>query len=662
MSRVSLWWRGGLLAAVYIATAKLGIELSVAHGVITPVWAPTGLALAVLFVFGSRLWPGVALGAFIANATSDVSVGVAAALAVGNTLEAVVGAALLRRARFDASLERVRDVLALVVLGAVVSTTISATNGVTTLWLAGEIPFSAFRSEWFLWWFGDAMGDLLLAPALFVWFSHLQKRMPLRVGVEGAVTLAAIAATSVLVFIGGRWRYPYLLFPLLMWAALRFKQRGATTAILVVGGIGVWGTVRGSVVLGGASATESVQILQALVAIVGVGLYLVAASLAEREEAERSLEIAHATLAEAQALAHIGSWEWDVPTGRIVWSDEMYRIYGFEPGAFEVSLEKALEQVPAEDRPRLETNMENALAQKSDHALPEIRYRVLRPNGSERILSGKGFVYFRNSRPTRLVGTVEDVTEEVAAERTVAASLAREREAVARLREIDEAKTTFISAISHDLRTPLAVIAGFAHSLKKFPRLSTDRILDIVDRIEKNALRSGKIISDVLDVDRLSRGAVAAVRSSTDVSDIVVRTIDDLAIEDREVTVDAPPGTSWVDAGLVKSIVENLLTNAMAHTPEGTPIWVRLEVDPDEVLLAVEDAGPGIADDAKAAVFDAFHRGPSDGGGSGLGLYLISQFAQLHGGRAWVEDRPGGGASFKVLLPSSPEAQSDVGA
>jgi PAS domain S-box-containing protein len=662
MSRVSLWWKGGLLAAVYIATAKLGIELSVAHGVITPVWAPTGLALAVLFVFGTRLWPGVALGAFIANATSDVSLGVAAALAVGNTLEAVVGAVLLRRARFDASLERVRDVLALVVLGAVVSTTISATNGVTTLWLAGEIPFSAYRSEWFLWWFGDAMGDLLLAPALLVWFAHFKKRMPFRVGVEGFVLLAAIAATSVLVFIGGRWRYPYLLFPLLMWAALRFKQRGATTAILVVGAIGVWGTVRGSVILGGASPTESVQLLLALIAIVGVGLFLVAASLAEREEAERSLEVAHASLAEAQALAHIGSWEWDVPTGRIAWSDEMYRIYGFEPGAFEVSLGKTLELVPPDDRARIEANIEAALAQKSDHALPEIRYRVLRPDGSERIVSGKGFAYFRDSRATRLVGTVEDVTEEAAAERTVAEALTREREAFARLREIDQAKSTFLSAISHDLRTPLAVIAGFAHSLKKFPRMSTDKILDIVDRIEKNALRSGKIISDVLDVDRLSRGVVAAYRSSTDVSDLVVRTIDDLAIEDREVTVDAPPGTSWVDGGLVKSIVENLLTNAMNHTPEGTPIWVRLDIDPEEVLLVVEDGGPGIADESKTSVFEAFHRESTDGGGSGLGLYLISQFAQLHGGRAWVDDRPGGGASFKVLLSCKPEAQSDVGA
>jgi integral membrane sensor domain MASE1 len=107
-----------LLTAVYVGAAKLGIELSVAHGVITPVWAPTGIAIAALFLFGRRVWPAVAVGAFVANATSDASIGVSAAIAVGNTLEAVVGSELLRRADVRPALDRIRDVLALIVLGA----------------------------------------------------------------------------------------------------------------------------------------------------------------------------------------------------------------------------------------------------------------------------------------------------------------------------------------------------------------------------------------------------------------------------------------------------------------------------------------------------------------------------------------------------------------
>ncbi|HEV3473719.1 MAG TPA: MASE1 domain-containing protein, partial [Actinomycetota bacterium] len=162
--------RVALLAAVYVGAAKLGIELDVAHGVITPVWIPSGLSLVALLLFGYSMWPGVALGAFVANATSDLSIGLAAGIALGNTLEAVAGTFLLKRVGFDRTLRRARDVLAFVILGAFVATTIAATNGVTTLWLGGVVPGSAIRTEWVLWWFGDAIGVLLVGPALLAWF------------------------------------------------------------------------------------------------------------------------------------------------------------------------------------------------------------------------------------------------------------------------------------------------------------------------------------------------------------------------------------------------------------------------------------------------------------------------------------------------------------
>ena len=130
------------LFVAYVAAAKLGIELSVAHGVISPVWAPTGIALAALVLYGPRLWPAVALGAFVANVSSGAAPVDAAFIAVGNTLEAVVGSVLLLRVGFRPALDRVRDVFALIVFGALLSTAISATNGVTTLWISGEVDGS----------------------------------------------------------------------------------------------------------------------------------------------------------------------------------------------------------------------------------------------------------------------------------------------------------------------------------------------------------------------------------------------------------------------------------------------------------------------------------------------------------------------------------------
>src|SRR6266498_4385660 len=156
------------VAGAYVGAAKLGLELSVAHGVITPVWPPTGIALAALLLLGPRYWPAVAMGAFVTNATSGVSADVAAAISVGNTLAALAGVYLLRRVDFRPSLERVGDVLWLTLLAAFAATTISATNGVTTLALAGSPAASPYGPAWLLWWLGDAMGVLLVAPVLLI--------------------------------------------------------------------------------------------------------------------------------------------------------------------------------------------------------------------------------------------------------------------------------------------------------------------------------------------------------------------------------------------------------------------------------------------------------------------------------------------------------------
>jgi signal transduction histidine kinase len=274
-----------VLAAVYVGAAKLGIALRVAHGVITPVWAPTGLAIAALLLFGMRLWPGVALGALVANATSGVSVLTATGIAVGNTLEAVVATYLLHRVRFHPTLARARDVLALVVVGCLVATTVSATIGTLTLVIAGKSSLGSYGGDWLLWWFGDVIGALVVAPLVLVWVGTRARIDGWRI-VEGAALIASLGVVGGVVFFGGRWQYPYVLFPLLVWAALRFGQRGAVTAIFLVTSLGIWGTLDGAVAIGGATETQSVQVLQALIAVVAVSLLIMAATIEERQSAE----------------------------------------------------------------------------------------------------------------------------------------------------------------------------------------------------------------------------------------------------------------------------------------------------------------------------------------------------------------------------------------
>ena len=623
-----------LVAGLYVGAAKVGIGLSVAHGVITPVWAPSGIALAALLIFGPRLWPAVALGAFIANATSDVSIFVAAAIAVGNTLEAVVGAYLLRRVAFRRSLDRARDVLALVLLAAVASTTISATVGVTTLWIDGRVSGPSFGSEWALWWSGDAVGDLLVAPLLLVWSVVLPRRIRWREIAEAGVLLAAIVGVGVAVFVAGMWHYPYLLFPLLIWAALRFRQLGAATASFVIAAIAVAGAVHGTVPLGSETLTQEVQILQALFSVIAISLLLLGATLTERQRAEEALARAHAGLAEAQEVAHLGSWEWAIDVDRVTWSDELYRMYGLEPQSLEVSLERFLALVHPEDRRRVRARIARAY---EDGQAFSFDYRIVLPDGSSRTMQARGEVIAGDDgQPVRMVGTAQDVTER---------------------RRLDNLRNDILSAVSHELRTPLASILGFSVTLQeRGATLGEEAVGEIVDHLVDQTRKLDRLLSDLLDVDRFRRGLAYANRRPTDIRRLVESVVAAQPQDGHVIVLAAEPVVADVDAPKVERIVDNLIANAWKYSPPGSQISVYVEGSRDGVLIAIDDAGPGVPDGAKQSIFNVFERGgdaDDSVAGTGIGLALVSQFAVLHGGRAWVEDNPAGGSSFRVLLPDA---------
>jgi PAS domain S-box-containing protein len=621
------------LVGVYVGAAKVGIESSVAHGVITPVWAPAGIALAALVLFGLRLWPAVLLGAFIANAISGASLGEAAAISVGNTLEAVVGTALLRRVRFRPQMDRVRDVLALVFLAALASTTVAATNGVTTLWISGDVPGSSYGSEWLLWWIGDAMGDLIVAPLLLVWATASPKVNRMKV-FEALVLGALLVGVSSLVFLGGLWRYPHVLFPLLVWAPLRFRQPGAVTSSFVVAAIAVGGAVSGTVPLGEGSATEIVQILEGLLAAVTVGQLILAAVLSERRATEEKLERAHATLAEAQEVARIGSWEWDIATDRVICSDELYHLYGLVPNPAEITLETFLEHVHPDDRDRIRHVLIGAYRDRQPFA---VDHRTVMPDGHVRWLHGRGRVIVgETGAPVRMVGTAQDITER---------------------KRVDELRDSILSAVSHELRTPLTSIVGFSLTLKdRGSQLSADARAEIVSHLAEQARKLDRLLSDLLDLDRLRFGLIRPIFRATDIGRLAAQVVSQYEANGHEIAVQAESIVAEVDAAKVERIVENLLANAIKHTTPGTEILVRVESYDGGVLIAVEDRGPGIPETHRRAIFEIFNRGAAIAStpGTGIGLSLVSQFAALHGGRVWVQETPGGGASFRVFLPARP--------
>ncbi|MGH2579167.1 MAG: sensor histidine kinase, partial [Actinomycetota bacterium] len=234
------------------------------------------------------------------------------------------------------------------------------------------------------------------------------------------------------------------------------------------------------------------------------------------------------------------------------------------------------------------------------------------------------------------------------------------REAAERLRELDELRSAFLTAVSHELRTPLTSVLGGALTLERQGAGLSDEHRDgIVHGVVANARRLDGLLGDLLDIDRLVRGIAEPIRTPTDIGALINRAVAESEVPgDHPVHVQASPVVIDIDAPKVERIVQNLVVNAGRHTPPGTPIWVRTCLEEGGVLIVVEDAGPGIPEKLRGTIFEPFQQGEhrvQHAPGVGIGLSLVSRFAQLHGGRAWVEERPGGGASFRVFLPAASE-------
>lgn len=280
------------LAVVYLAVARLGLQLDAVSGFATLVWPATGIALFALLRFGVSLWPGIAVGAFVVNLWTGAPVPVALGIAAGNTLEALIAALVLRRLGFRLELARVRDAIALLTVGALLSTAISATVGVTSLWLGGLVPDGRYALTWRAWWLGDAIGDLIVAPLLLAWSAAPRPRLELR-ETSGAVGLGvATLLTGVLIFggVGARGAdlaQPYLLFPFVIWAALRYEQRGATAITFLASAVAIAGTAQGHGPFVRATLHESLIGLQAFMGVVATTALVLGAAIAERRAAER---------------------------------------------------------------------------------------------------------------------------------------------------------------------------------------------------------------------------------------------------------------------------------------------------------------------------------------------------------------------------------------
>ena len=285
------------IAAAYVIFAEIGFSMAFANRQVTAVWPPAAIALAALLLGGYRLWPGIWLGAFLSNASSHEPVWTAAGIATGNTLAPLLGTYLLRRfAAFDNALERLRDVIALVVLGSALAMTLSATNGVLNLAASGIVSWSKFGWVWLLWWTGDAMGVLLVAPLILTWATAGR-----RIDRPGGGALEAVflgVGLLVIAWLSFMSRFPlaYPVYPFVIWAALRYGQRGTSLAIAVISAIAVWGTAHAQGPFSYGSLDQRLAYLVTFVGVLAVTGLVLCALIAERRLAYADLRETQETL------------------------------------------------------------------------------------------------------------------------------------------------------------------------------------------------------------------------------------------------------------------------------------------------------------------------------------------------------------------------------
>ena len=277
-----------LVVALYYVAAHVGYAFQFAGPVAAVVWLPVGVGIAILYLRGLWLWPGIVIGDLLVNNYSAVPVGSAVGQTFGNLLEVVIAAALLRRlAARDAPLAT-RSSLAGVLVAIAVGTAISATIGSLSLWAGEVISFHALPHVWRTWWLGDFCGAMIVLPLALAWFPPPPRAWVITHALETIVVLATVAVLSYIALRGGH-HLSYLAFPVLVWAAVRLGPRGATLALTVSAGMMIWGTTHYLGPFAVDSITNSLLDIQLYLAITAISALALAALAAERVTLAASL-------------------------------------------------------------------------------------------------------------------------------------------------------------------------------------------------------------------------------------------------------------------------------------------------------------------------------------------------------------------------------------
>lgn len=663
-----------LIAIVYFAAAELGLSLASVHQNVTPVWPPTGIAIASLLIFGSRVWPGIFVGALAANLLTSIPLAAAIGIATGNTLEAVVASFLLQRSkRWNKSFESVGDVMTFVVYAAVLAPLVSATIGSLIVCFGDPNQWGRFWNLWLTWWMGDGFGALIVAPLVISWSTS--RRIDVK-DIPEIASLFVLLLIVVLVVFGGWFpgpvkTYPlaYLCLPCLLWAALRFDQRIVTSAIVLMAGLAVWGAKNNYGPFVQASPNVTLLLLISFVGTSSLMTLLVAAVTTERQKAEAEKwklgsELEHHRRRVEDIVEHVPGVVWeawgkpDASNQRIDFvSNHVETMLGYSKDEWLSTPNFWLSIVHPDDKER--AGAEAAAIFQSGKGGTS-RFRWMCKDGREVWVEGRSIVLCDENGPVGMRGVTMDITAAVKAEIERAELLDRESHARQQAEEASRLKEEFLATVSHELRTPLNAVVGWSRLLHS-GQLDAEGATHAVEVIERNAAAQRQIIEDLLDVSRIVTGKLRISTQPVDLLLIIHAAIDAIqpAAEAKEIKiathVAAPDAIVRADDDRLQQVFWNLLANAVKFTPAGGTIDVYLERDGSLAQIRIEDSGPGVPAEFLPRIFERFSQADGSStrkhGGLGLGLAIVRHLVELHGGTVSATNRERGGAVLSVRLP-----------
>jgi PAS domain S-box-containing protein len=616
------------------------------------VWPPTGIALAALLLFGYRLWPAVALAAFLVNWQQGAPLTAAAGIAMGNTLEAVLGVFFLRCVGFEPALNRVKDVLMLAFLGAGLSTLFSATVGVASLELSGVVPVSGVRSTWFAWWIGDMLGNLIIAPLLLTWHEWFRDRKnPARSAEASLLLLATAVLTFGLfghIFGTNAKNYPlsYIIFPPLIWAALRFGPVGAVTTVFLSSAVAIWGTMRGIGPFAMGSVRESLMFLQIFLGVAAVTTMILASAVAERRCSEAALH--EVQRFQSTLISNLPGFVYrclnDKDWTMVYLSEGVRPLTGHSPGALlqNRSFSFGKDIIVPEDQDRIWNEVQAALSEKKPYQLV---YRIRTKDGMLKWVweRGRGIFEGGSGRLAALEGFITDITPQ--------------KEAEEELKRSNKELEQFAYITSHDLRDPLQKIIGFGDLLKVHCAEGLgERGRDYIERMQHATMRMNRLIEDILT---FSRAATAVEElDSVDLQGVVQEALSNLELQIVEskakISVGKLPSVH-ADRVQMVQLFQNLFSNALKFRKKEDPPRVSIEgrLTDATAEISVSDNGVGFDEKFADRIFKPFERLHARGeyGGSGIGLAICHKIVERHHGRITASSTPGRGAVFTVALP-----------